>query len=216
MDLWHWRNFLTMEKLTTAQRELYDWLVYYIQTNQHAPSIRQMMVAMNLRSPAPIQSRLERLRKKKYIDWIDGKARTLKILRPQEQREGLPILGTITAGGLVEPFTDDQSETLVLNQVVNQPNCYALKVTGDSMIEALIAEGDYAIMQKVFDPDRVKNGTIVAARVTGDGTTLKHFYREGKKVVLKPANPKYDEIKTDALNVDLQGVLVGVWRGYGQ
>ncbi|MEB3226127.1 MAG: transcriptional repressor LexA [Synechococcus sp.] len=200
-------------KLTTAQKELYDWLVQYIQINQHAPSIRQMMVAMNLRSPAPIQSRLERLRKKKYIDWIDGKARTLKILHPQ-QPEGLPILGTITAGGLVEPFTDDQSETLTLNTLFNPSNCYALKVSGDSMIEALITEGDYAVMQKVLDPDAVKDGTIVAARVSGDGTTLKHFYRDGSMVLLKPANPKYKPIKTEAFNVELQGILVGVWRGY--
>ncbi|BAW97350.1 LexA repressor [[Synechococcus] sp. NIES-970] len=202
-----------MEKLTIAQKELYDWLVQYIHTNQHAPSIRQMMVAMNLRSPAPIQSRLERLRKKKYIDWIDGKARTLKILQSR-QPEGLPILGTITAGGLVEPFTDDQSEILTLNLLLTHPNCYALKVTGDSMIEALITEGDYAIMQKVADPDRIKDGAIVAARVDGDGTTLKYFHREGSTVMLKPANPKYKPIKTEAINVELQGILVGVWRGY--
>jgi repressor LexA len=203
-----------MEKLTAAQKELYDWLVQYIQSNQHAPSIRQMMVAMNLRSPAPIQSRLERLRKKKYIDWIDGKARTLKILHAR-QPEGLPILGTITAGGLVEPFTDDQSETLTLNGILTQPNCYALKVTGDSMIEALIAEGDYAIMQKVADPESIRNGVIVAARVEGDGTTLKHFHREGTAIVLKPANPKYQPIKTEAANVEVQGILVGVWRDCG-
>ncbi|MFM2315341.1 MAG: hypothetical protein RLZZ04_4619, partial [Cyanobacteriota bacterium] len=61
-----------MESLTPAQKELYDWLVEYIKTTQHAPSIRQMMKAMNLRSPAPVQSRLERLRNKGYIDWIDG------------------------------------------------------------------------------------------------------------------------------------------------
>ncbi|MBV5261130.1 repressor LexA [Synechococcus moorigangaii CMS01] len=202
-----------MQKLTAAQQELYDWLVQYIQTNQHAPSIRQMMVAMNLRSPAPIQSRLERLRKKKYIDWIDGKARTLKILQHQ-QREGLPILGTIMAGGLVEPFTDDQSEILSLNSVFNHPSCYALKVTGDSMIEAMISEGDYAIMQKVFDPNTVRNGAIVAARVNGDGTTLKHFHRDGSSILLKAANPQYEPIKTDAFNVELQGILVGVWRHY--
>lgn len=202
-----------MEKLTTAQKELYDWLVQYIQANQHAPSIRQMMVAMHLRSPAPIQSRLERLRKKKYIDWIDGKARTLKILHPQ-QPEGLPILGTITAGGLVEPFTDDQNEILTLKDVLQHPNCYALKVTGDSMIEALITEGDYAIMQKVLNPEAVKDGAIVAARVNGDGTTLKHFHRQGATVLLKPANPKYQPIQTEASNVELQGILVGVWRGY--
>ena len=74
-----------MEKLTKAQKELHDWLVEYIREHQHSPSIRQMMAAMKLKSPAPIQSRLERLRKKKYIDWIDGQARTLKILYPPQR-----------------------------------------------------------------------------------------------------------------------------------
>lgn len=203
-----------MEKLTRAQKELYDWLVDYIRTHQHAPSIRQMMVAMNLRSPAPIQSRLERLRNKKYIDWIDGKARTLKILHPA-QTEGLQILGCIAAGGLVEPFTDDQSEILPLANVLNQPNCYALRVTGDSMIEDFIAEGDYAIMQQVSNPESIKNGDIIAARVNGQGTTLKHFHWEGAQILLKPANAKYQPIKTHPADVEIQGVLVGVWRGYG-
>ncbi len=204
-----------MENLTKAQKELYVWLVEYIQKHQHAPSIRQMMAAMKLKSPAPIQSRLERLRHKKYIDWIDGKARTLRILR-SPQHEGLKILGVIAAGGLVEPFTDAQEETLPLNNLVKQLDCYALRVTGDSMIEDLITEGDFAIMQKVKEPDLIKNGDIVAARVEGYGTTLKHFHREGNQVVLKPANSQYKPIQVAPTEVDIQGILVGVWRGYGR
>jgi repressor LexA len=204
-----------MEKLTKAQKELHDWLVDYIRDHQHAPSIRQMMVAMNLKSPAPIQSRLERLRKKKYIDWIDGKARTLKILFPL-QSEGIQILGSIAAGGLVEPFADEQNEVLPISNWLNQDNHYALRVTGDSMIEDLIAEGDFAIMEKLNDPERVKNGMIVAARVAGYGTTLKHFHWEGDQILLKPANAKYQPIQATPADVEIQGILVGVWRGYGR
>lgn len=68
-----------MESLTPAQQELYDWLVEYIRANQHSPSIRQMMKAMNLKSPAPIQSRLEHLKNKGYIEWTEGKARTIRV-----------------------------------------------------------------------------------------------------------------------------------------
>ena len=68
-----------MEKLTGPQQELFDWLVEYIGDHQHAPSIRQMMRAMNLRSPAPVQSRLKHLQKKAYIDWDEGQARTIRI-----------------------------------------------------------------------------------------------------------------------------------------
>jgi len=197
-----------MEPLTQAQKELYDWLVEYIRTTQHAPSIRQMMRAMNLRSPAPIQSRLERLRSKGYIDWTVGKARTLRILRPEPQ--GIPISGAIAAGGLVEPFTDSQ-ERLDL-ATIQVPNLYALKVTGDSLIEDLIAEGDQVILRPLAEKEELKNGVIVAARVEGQGATLKHFYQEGEKVTLKASNPKYAPIEVPAEQVEVQGVLIGVWR----
>ena len=75
--------------LTKAQKELYDWLVDYVRENQHAPSIRQMMQAMDLKSPAPIQSRLEHLRNKGFIEWAEGKARTIKILK--YAAAGVPI-----------------------------------------------------------------------------------------------------------------------------
>ena len=200
-----------MEPLTEAQQQLYDWLVDYIHTSQHAPSIRQMMRAMNLRSPAPVQSRLEHLRSKGYIDWTEGKARTIRILG--NAPAGVPVLGAITAGGLVEPFTD-AVEQLDLSPLFRQPGNFALRVIGDSMIEDLIAEGDVVIMRPVPDPEQLKNGLIVAARVEGHGTTLKRFYRQGERVTLKPSNPKYFPIEVMAKRVQVQGVLVGVWRGY--
>jgi repressor LexA len=200
-----------METLTRAQQELYDWLVEYIRDNQHAPSIRQMMMAMSLKSPAPVQSRLEHLRNKGYIGWAEGKARTIKILK--YAANGVPILGTIAAGGLVEPFTD-VSDRLDLSPLFRQSDYFALQVTGDSMIEDLITEGDMAIMQPVKDSQLVKNGTIVAARVEGQGTTLKRYHRQGQKVTLQPANSKYQPIEAEAGQVELQGTLVGVWRGY--
>ncbi len=198
-----------METLTPAQQELFDWLVEYIRTTQHAPSIRQMMKAMNLKSPAPVQSRLERLRNKGYIDWTDGKARTLRILRQPEK--GLPILGAIAAGGLVEPFTEDKTR-LDLSDLFAQSDHYVLRVTGDSMIEDSIVEGDLAIMRSVESVDNAKSGDIVAARVPGYGTTLKRFYRNKNQITLKPANAKYEPIEVEASAVDVQGILIGIWR----
>lgn len=198
-----------MESLTPAQKELYDWLIEYIRSTQHAPSIRQMMKAMNLRSPAPVQSRLERLRNKGYIDWTDGKARTIRILHQPEK--GLSIEGEIAAGGLVEPFADEKTR-LDLSDLFARSNCYVLRVVGDSMIEDLINQGDYAIMRSLASQDEVKNGDIVAARVAGHGTTLKRFYQEADKITLKPSNQKYEPIQANADSVEVQGILIGVWR----
>lgn len=69
-------------------------------------------------------------------------------------------------------------------------------------------------MRPVPEPDQLKNGTIVAARVDGYGNTLKRFYRSGDRITLKPANPKYNPIEVAAIQVEVQGSLVGVWRGY--
>ncbi|BAZ20046.1 SOS function regulatory protein, LexA repressor [Kalymmatonema gypsitolerans NIES-4073] len=200
-----------MERLTEAQRELYEWLGEYIRVHQHSPSIRQMMQAMNLKSPAPIQSRLEHLRTKGYIEWSEGKARTIRVL--QAIKQGVPVLGTIAAGGLIEPFTE-AVENVDLTTLTLPPQTYALRVAGDSMIEDSIVDGDLVFLRPVPEPDQVRNGTIVAARVDGYGTTLKRFYRLGDRVSLKPANPKYDPIEVNAIQVQVQGSLVAIWRNY--
>ncbi|NJL86589.1 MAG: repressor LexA [Leptolyngbyaceae cyanobacterium SM1_1_3] len=198
-----------MEALTEAQQELYEWLIDYIRRNQHSPSIRQMMKAMGLRSPAPIQSRLDHLRSKGYIDWTEGKARTIRVL---DEAKGVPILGAIAAGSMVEAFTDT-IERLDLGILPLKPQDFALRVSGDSMIDALIGDGDVVIMRPVNDPSAIKNGTIVAARVEST-TTLKYFHRKGEEVTLKPANSSYPPMCFAADNVDVQGRLVAVWRGY--
>jgi repressor LexA len=205
-------NTTLMERLTEVQQQLYDWLVNYIREYQHSPSIRQMMKAMELKSPAPIQSRLEHLRTKGYIDWTEGKARTIRLL--QSIAQGVPIKGEVFAGGALEPATDD-IDYLDIAGLQLRPQDYALRVTGDSMIEAMIADGDFVIMRPVQEPDRLKDGTIVAARVEGSGNTLKYFYREADRVILKPGNSKYNPIEAQAEQVTVQGVLVGVWRDYG-
>ncbi len=197
------------EALTTAQQELYDWLVDFIGDHHHSPSIRQMMQAMGLRSPAPIQSRLRHLQQKGWIKWQEGQARTLQLI--EENISGVPVLGAIAAGGLVETF-DDVQETLDLNSVLQLKGLFALTVNGDSMIDSYIADGDMVLMEPVNDPSRLRNGTIVSAMVPGLGTTLKHFFRNGSLVRLEAANTFYEPIEIDAEQVHVQGKLAAVWR----
>jgi repressor LexA len=198
-----------LRELTTAQRELYDWLEGYIRQHRHSPSIRQMMEAMGLRSPAPIQSRLRHLQQKGWITWKEGQARTLQLLAGLDS--GIPVLGSVAAGGLVEPF-DDLRERLDLAPVLETRGLYALTVNGDSMVEAHIADGDMVLMEPVPDPSRLRNGTIVSALVSGSGTTLKHFHRRGDTITLEPANPSYQPMVLPADQVSVQGRLVAVWR----
>ena len=197
------------ESLTTAQQELYDWLVDFIGDHHHSPSIRQMMQAMGLRSPAPIQSRLRHLQEKGWIKWQEGQARTLQLI--EESSAGVPVLGAIAAGGLVETF-DDVQDTLDFNSILQLKGLFALTVNGDSMIDSFISDGDMVLMEPVSDPSRLRNGTVVSAMVPGLGTTLKHFFRDGSLVRLEAANTAYEPIEIDAEQVHIQGKLAAVWR----
>jgi repressor LexA len=197
------------QELTAAQQELYDWLADYIGQHRHSPSIRQMMQAMGLRSPAPIQSRLRHLQQKGWLTWEEGQARTLQLLG--QETSGVPVLGAVAAGGLVETF-DDVQEHLDLQAVIGGRELFALSVNGDSMIDAHIADGDVVLMEPVHDPARLRPGTIVSALVPGSGTTLKHFHRQGDTVTLEAANPAYAPIVVPADQVTVQGRLVAVWR----
>ena len=197
------------EPLTSARQELYEWLADYIGSHHHSPSIRQMMQAMGLRSPAPVQSRLRHLQQKGWITWQEGQARTLQLLGGVAS--GIPVLGAVAAGGLVETF-DDVQERLDLAPVLETRGLFALTVNGDSMVDAHIADGDVVLMEPVTEPSRLREGTIVSALVPGSGTTLKHFHRDGAVIRLEAANPAYDPIVVPADQLHVQGKLAAVWR----
>jgi len=195
--------------LSEAQNELYQWIRNYMKDFQHSPSIRQMMEAMGLKSPAPIQSRLKHLQQKGFIRWQEGKARTLQVV--QEALEGVPIMGSVAAGGLIETFSD-VNENLDLSNVLSKKDVFALSVNGDSMIDACIADGDMVLMEPIKDSYSIKNGDIVSALVPGMGTTLKYFFKRGGKIFLEAANPNYDPIELNLDEIILQGKLLAVWR----
>ena len=197
------------DDLTKAQNELYRWIKDYMKNFQHSPSIRQMMKAMGLKSPAPIQSRLKHLQEKGYISWQEGKARTMQIV--DEILEGVPIMGSVAAGGLIETYSDVQ-ENLDISDVLKKKNVFALIVNGDSMIDACIADGDMVLMEPITDSYSLRNGTIVSAMVPGLGTTLKYFVRKGGKIFLEAANQAYDPIIVDLDQISIQGKLLAVWR----
>ena len=195
--------------LSEAQQELYEWIKNYMRDFHHSPSIRQMMQAMGLKSPAPIQSRLKHLQQKGFISWQEGKARTLQIV--DQVFGGVPIMGSVAAGGLIEAFSD-VNEELDISEVLKKKDVFALTVNGDSMIDACIADGDMVLMEPIKDAYSLKNGTIISALVPGLGTTLKYFTKRGNKIFLEAANPSYEPIELNLDEVVFQGKLLAVWR----
>ena len=205
--------YLSMDtELTDAQNELFEWIKKYVKDFNHSPSIRQMMKAMGLKSPAPIQSRLKHLQDKGYISWQEGRARTLQLAKDLVSNE-IPVLGSVAAGGLIESFSD-VSETLDMSEIMQKKGVFALTVNGDSMIDAFIADGDMVLMEPVIDKDYIRNGTIVSAMVPGSGTTLKYFFKKNNQIILEPANTNYEPIILDVNEVSIQGKLLAVWRKF--
>ena len=197
------------EGLTDAQNELYGWIKEYMNEFQHSPSIRQMMEAMGLKSPAPIQSRLKHLQDKGYISWQEGKARTLQLV--DKVMNGIPVLGSVAAGGLIETF-NEVDDNLDLSEIFKKKNVFALTVNGDSMIDACIADGDMVLMEPVKEAYALRNGDIVSAMVPGLGTTLKYFFKRNGKIFLEAANSAYEPIELNLDEVVFQGKLLAVWR----
>ena len=125
--------------------------------------------------------------------------------------QGVPILGSVAAGGLIETFSD-VNENLDISDVFGKKDIFALTVNGDSMIEACISHGDMVLMEPIKDSFSVRNGTIVSALVPGFGTTLKYFFKRGNKIYLEAANSAYDPIELNLDEAVLQGKLLAVWR----
>ena len=198
-----------IEDLTNAQNELYGWIRDYMKEFKHSPSIRQMMQAMGLKSPAPIQSRLKHLQEKGYISWQEGKARTIQLV--DEVFNSIPVMGSVAAGGLIETYSD-VNENLDISDFLKKKDVFALTVNGDSMIDACIADGDMVLMEPIKDCYSLRNGMIVSALVPGLGTTLKYFVKRDNQIFLEAANPNYEPIKLNKDDVVFQGKLLAVWR----
>ena len=176
-----------LKPLSPRAQKLYNWLVQYICTNHYPPQIKEMMKAMELRSPSSIQLHLKQLKAKGYLDWKKGLSRTLRVIAQPEKAQ------------------------IELASLFSSTHFYALQVRGDSLIDDFIKEGDILIMRLLCAREQPQNGQIVTAKVAGLGTRIGHFYRQGDKIILKPANLKYEPIEADLNSFTVEGALVGVW-----
>jgi repressor LexA len=197
-------------KLPKPHLNLLQYLENYEAKFGRSPVIDDMVSELG-KSRSAIQNSLKYLETKGCISRERGKARTIKLL-PSAQN-GILIWGSIAAGYLTEAFTDNQ-DVLPMSSPKLKPGDFALKVTGDSMIGDHIQDGSYVVMRQWKECGEPKNGTIVAAWVEGFGTTLKHFYRDGKFIVLKASNPVYSPISIDTSISDfkIQGILAIVLK----
>ncbi|MBT5855004.1 repressor LexA [bacterium] len=172
--------------LTTAQESVFTFICNYLEESGYPPSYSEMAGALNFSSDGTIRSHLAILERKGYIK-RNGSARGITILRPPTPKH-IPIIGSIAAGPLTPSIEDFQGTLDDVNELKAAPNRFALMVSGDSMINAGIMDGDIAIIQR---DSPIHNGQIAAVMVDNDAT-LKRIYFEQDQIRLQPENELYN------------------------
>jgi len=202
--------------LYPRERQLLDFITQFIARFGYAPTLKEIGVALNIHSPATVHEHIDRLRQKGFIRKLDGTARGLEVVADNYRPAGnnatleLPVLGFIAAGSPLEPYTDPNFYVSVAPSMIasSQPH-YVLQVTGQSMIEDGIFDGDYVVIQHQQD---AKNGDIVVALLPNGLATLKRIYFEKDKIKLMPSNSTMSPIFTT--HVKIQGRCVGLIRKF--
>ena len=205
-----------MEKLTTKQEYILQVIKQLFAKNGYPPTVREIGSKAKLSSPATIHFHLTKLEEKGYIKKDNSKNRTLELLVPNEyaQKEEnvveVPLLGKVTAGTPIEAIeTPDEYFTLPTNLITTRNEVFTLKVSGESMINVGIYDGDIIIVQK---QKVARNGEIVVAMTDEGDVTLKTFYKEENYFRLQPENDFMTPIILN--NVTILGKAIGLYRKF--
>lgn len=194
------------------QSEIYNYLKTYTETKGYPPSVREICEAVSLKSTSTVHGHLKRLEKKGLIKRDPTKPRALEIVELNAYKRemlNIPIIGKVTAGRpILATENIEDTFSLPLDFVKHDRELFILRVTGESMINAGINEGDLAILEKA---DSALNGDIVVALIDNEAT-IKTFYKEKDHIRLQPENDTMDPIIVD--DCKILGKLVGLFRKY--
>ncbi|MBO5273681.1 MAG: transcriptional repressor LexA [Clostridia bacterium] len=202
-----------MQELTLKEKKVYDYIIETIRRVGYSPSVRDIQRDLDIKSTSTVHAYLNKLEEKGYIQKENGKSRTLRVdsfgHEPQRSAK-VPILGRVAAGMPILAVENCEGYIdFPLMRGSYPPNeLFALRVRGESMIEAGILDGDIVIIRKV---NYAENGEIVVALVE-DEATVKTFYKENGHFRLQPENSTMDPIIVDT--VYILGKVVSVMRFY--
>jgi repressor LexA len=216
-----------LDKLSERQQNILRFMDRYVAAHGFPPTIREIGEATQINSTSVVNYNLNKLVKMGYITRSSTKSRGLRMVKPFQGIDRLvkpgnimqiPLKGQIVAGLPVESFDTNPDDTIEIVPAMlggaDLSEVFAVRVKGDSMIDAMIQDGDLVIMRRV---DNAKNGDMVAVWLEDrNETTLKHFYKENDgRIRLQPANPNMDPIWVDAKDakyVHVQGRVLSVMR----
>jgi repressor LexA len=220
--------------LTRKQHELVCFINDRLEETGISPSFEEMKEALDLKSKSGVHRLISALEERNFIRRLPNRARALEVVRMPERPEKkggskpaapsnvrpvpepandvveIPLHGRIAAGVPIEAF-EGSSMLAVPAALLGSGEHYALEVSGDSMVEAGILDGDYALIRRT---DVARDGEIVVALIENSEATLKYFRREGAMIRLDPANRAYDPQRYPPDHVRVQGKLSGILRRY--
>ncbi len=203
-----------MKELTKRQNEILTYIKKYMVSHGYPPTIREIGADLGVSSPATIHAHLANLESKGFIKKEDTKNRAIELLVENEyaikdeEVVSVPLLGKITAGSPIEAIErPDEYFSLPAYLIPNNKEVFTLLVSGTSMINAGILDGDIVIVER---RNSVRNGEIVVAMTDENEVTLKTFYKESGYFRLQPENDTMDPIILD--NVTILGKAIGLYR----
>lgn len=203
-----------MENLTNRQKDVLDFVKSYIVSHGYPPTVREIGSALGINSPATIHAHLKNLEKKGIIRKDNSKNRAIELLVENEyipENEKVievPLLGKITAGSPIEAIeTPDEFFSLPSYLLPKGKEVFTLKVSGTSMINAGILDGDVVIVER---RNTARNGEIIVAMTDDNEVTLKTYYKEKNHFRLQPENDTMDPIILN--NVFILGKAIGLYR----
>ena len=192
-----------MPRITNKAQMILEFVNRFVQENGYAPTVREIGAAVELRSTASVTYHLQQLQEKGLLQSPEGKGKKRAIVTTQRPGQ-IPVIGVVTAGVPILAF-ENMEGTMAWD---GDLNCFALRVRGDSMINAGIFSGDKVVVR----PQPTANdGQIVVARI-GDEATVKRLSRRNGQVWLLPENPAYDPI--DGSEAEIIGLVKAVVREY--
>lgn len=196
--------------LTPGQHKTLTAIRQFIAQHDYAPTLLEIAESLGLRSKGSLHKHVQALAAAGYLRITSGQARGLQLTRQaHEQLHTLPLLGRIAAGQPIEAIPGE--DTLNLTEFLLGPDRFALRVLGDSMVDAGILDGDTVIIKR---RDTAADGDIVVALIDNGEATLKRLRHRGDRVELIPANTACQTQVYPAERVQIQGVLVGQLRTY--
>ena len=195
-------------QLTERQKEIYDFIQTKIDERGYGPTVREIGLAFEIKSPNGVMCHLKALEKKGLIRKEPGAARAIQLVDRRPPSFGLPLFGKVAAGSPL-PAVEQADDRLEFEVLFGGPERFALRVKGDSMIDDHIQDGDYVVIRR---QQTAENGDPVVAMIDNE-VTLKRFYREPGHIRLQPSNERLQPIIVDdTRDIQILGVLVGVLR----